>query len=150
VTAADLILHVRDIAHPDTDAQRADVLAVLAEIGVGPDAVEGAPIIEVWNKLDALDAETHDRVIEDADRNGDVMPISALTGEGMDDLRRDVAGRLLAGARVHSIELPAGDGGAIAWLHQHGEVLDQAMDGETMTIDVRLSPDEWDRFQARR
>jgi GTP-binding protein HflX len=51
---------------------------------------------------------------------------------------------------VHSIELPAGDGGAIAWLHQHGEVLDQAMEGETLTLDVRLSPDEWARFQARR
>ena len=150
VTAADLILHVRDIAHPDTEAQRADVLAVLAEIGVGPEAGEGAPIIEVWNKLDALDAEAHDRVLVEADRNGDVMPISALTGEGIDGLRRGVAERLLAGARVHSIELAAGDGGAIAWLHQHGEVLDQAMDGETMTMDVRLSADEYARFQSRR
>ena len=150
VTAADLILHVRDIAHPDTEAQRADVLAVLAEIGVGPEAGEGAPIIEVWNKLDALDAQAHERVLADAARDDDVIAISALTGEGMEDLRRTVAERLLAGARVHSISLPAGDGGAIAWLHQHGEVLDQAMEGETLTLDVRLSPDEWDRFQARR
>jgi GTP-binding protein HflX len=150
VTAADLILHVRDIAHPDTEAQRADVLAVLAEIGVGPDAGEGAPIIEVWNKLDALDPEAHERVLGDAARDEDVIAISALTGEGLEDLRRDVAERLLAGARVHSISLPVGDGGAIAWLHQHGEVLDQAMEGETLTLDVRLSPDEWDRFQARR
>ena len=150
VTAADLILHVRDIAHPDTEAQRADVLAVLAEIGVGPEAGEGAPIIEVWNKLDALDAEAHDRVLADAARDDDVIAISALTGEGIEDLRRNVAERLLAGARIHSISLPAGDGGAIAWLHQHGEVLDQAMEGETLTLDVRLSPDEWDRFQARR
>jgi len=150
VTAADLILHVRDIAHPDTEAQRADVLAVLAEIGVGPEAGEGAPIIEVWNKLDALDAEAHERVLADAARSDDVIAISALTGEGIEDLRRNVAERLLAGARIHSISLPAGDGGAIAWLHQHGEVLDQAMEGETLTLDVRLSPDEWDRFQARR
>ena len=150
VTAADLILHVRDIAHPDTEAQRADVLAVLAEIGVGPEAGEGAPIIEVWNKLDALDAEAHERVLADAARDDNVIAISALTGEGIEDLRRNVAERLLAGARIHSISLPAGDGGAIAWLHQHGEVLDQAMEGETLTLDVRLSPDEWDRFQARR
>jgi GTP-binding protein HflX len=150
VTAADLILHVRDIAHPDSEAQRADVLAVLAEIGVGPETEEGAPIVEVWNKLDALDAEAHQRVLGEAARTEAVIPISALTGEGIEELRRRVAERLLAGARVHSISLPAGDGGTIAWLHQHGEVLDQAMEGETLTMDVRLSPAEWDRFQARR
>ncbi|WP_420139539.1 GTPase HflX [Sphingomonas sp.] len=149
VTAADLILHVRDIAHPDTDAQRADVLAVLTEIGVGPETGEGAPIIEIWNKLDALDTEAHDRVLADAARAEDVIPVSALTGEGVEDLRRQVAERLLAGALVHNIVLPAADGGAIAWLHQHGEVIDQALEGETLTLDVRLSPDEWSRFQAR-
>jgi GTP-binding protein HflX len=150
VTAADIILHVRDIAHPDTEAQRADVLAVLAEIGVGPEMGEGAPIIEVWNKLDALDPEAHETVLATAARDEDVVAISALTGEGIDDLRRIVSERLLAGARVHSIELPASDGGTIAWLHQHGEVIDQQMDGETLTMDVRLSPDEFARFQSRR
>ena len=150
VTAADIILHVRDIAHPDSEAQRADVLAVLAEIGVGPETGEGAPIIEVWNKLDALDPEVHETVLANAARDPDVVAISALTGEGIDDLRRVVAERLLAGARVHSIELPASDGGAIAWLHQHGEVIDQAMEGETLKMDVRLSPDEFARFQSRR
>jgi len=150
VTAADIILHVRDIAHPDSEAQRADVLAVLAEIGVGPEAGEGAPIIEVWNKLDALDPEAHEAVLANAARDPDVVAISALTGEGIEDLQRVVSERLMAGARVHSISLPAGDGGAIAWLHQHGEVIEQAMEGETLTMDVRLSPDEWDRFQSRR
>ena len=150
VTAADLILHVRDIAHPDTEAQRADVLAVLGEIGVGPEIGEGAAIVEVWNKLDALDPEAHERVLAEATRDQDVIAVSALTGEGVEDLRRRVAEWLLAGARVHSISLPAGDGGAIAWLHQHGEVLDQLMDGETLTMDVRLSADEFARFQSRR
>ena len=150
VTAADIILHVRDIAHPDSEAQRADVLAVLAEIGVGPEAGEGAPIIEVWNKLDALDPDAHEAVLANAARDPDVVAISALTGEGIEDLERIVSERLMAGARVHSISLPAGDGGAIAWLHQHGEVIEQAMEGETLTMDVRLSPDEWDRFQSRR
>ncbi len=150
VTAADLILHVRDIAHPDSEAQRADVLAVLAEIGVGPEAGEGAPIMEVWNKLDALDPEAHARVLESAARDEDVLPISALSGEGVDALRSAVADRLLADARVHSITLPTSDGGAIAWLHQHGEVIGQAAAGEALTLDVRLSPDEWSRFQSRR
>ena len=158
VTAADLILHVRDIAHPDSEAQRGDVLRVLAEIGVGPDRPEdGAEesegervaILEVWNKLDMLDAEAHERVLAEAARTDEVVPISALSGEGIDALRRIVAERLQAGARVHTLAVAAGDGGTLAWLHQHGEVLDQAMEGETMTLEVRLSPAEWSRYQAR-
>jgi GTPase len=149
VTAADLILHVRDIAHPDSEAQRADVLAVLEEIGAGVDAEDAAPIVEVWNKLDALDPEDHARIMEEAQRSDDVVPVSALTGEGVDELRRRVAERLLADARVHSINVPIVDGSAIAWLHQHGEVLEQATVGETLRMDVRLSPDEWSRFQSR-
>jgi GTPase len=86
---------------------------------------------------------------EEAARADDVLLVSALSGEGVDDLRRGVAQRLLAGARVHSVTLPASDGGAIAWLHQHGEVLSQAAEGENMTLDVRLSPAEWSRFAAR-
>ncbi len=152
VTAADLILHVRDIAHPDSEAQRADVLAVLAEIGIGPEREEGqgAPIVEVWNKLDALDPEAHARVLAEAARTPDVVPVSALSGEGIATLQRDVADRLLAGAVVHGVTVPAGDGETIAWLHQHGEVLEQTLDGERVNLDVRLSPDEWSRFQARR
>jgi GTP-binding protein HflX len=156
VTAADLILHVRDIAHPDTDAQRADVLAVLGEIGVGPEADrdgEGgeppAPILEVWNKLDALDPEDKERVIAEAARREDVAAVSALSGEGVDGLRRAVSDRLLAGAEVHHLMIPMTDGAALAWLHEHGEVLRQTADDEAMTIDVRLSPAEWDRFQVR-
>ncbi|PZU08545.1 GTPase HflX [Sphingomonas sp.] len=156
VTAADLILHVRDIAHPDSDAQRADVLAVLGEIGVGPEAEIGgegsdlpAPILEVWNKLDALDPEERERLTTEAHRREDVAAISALTGEGIDALRRIVSDRLLAGAEIHRLTLPVADGAAIAWLHEHGEVLAQEVEAETMTLDVRLAPAEWDRFQVR-
>jgi GTP-binding protein HflX len=150
VTAADLILHVRDIAHPDSDAQRADVLAVLEEIGIGGENGEvRAPILEVWNKLDALDPEMRERVQGEAARDDDVVTVSALTGEGVDGLQRRVADRLLAGAKVHTIDVTAGDGETIAWLHQHGEVLGQTMAEETMTLDVRLSPAEWSRFAAR-
>ena len=149
VMSADLILHVRDIAHPDTEAQRADVLGVLAEIGVdlGP---EGTPLVEVWNKVDALDPEQRDPLMADAARHGDVAAISAMTGEGVDTLRRRVADRLLEGARVHALAVPVSDGEMLAWLHQHGDVLDQVVDGETMRLEVRLSPAEWQRLEARR
>ncbi|WP_174274737.1 GTPase HflX [Sphingomonas bacterium] len=154
VTAADLVLHVRDIAHPDSDAQRADVLAVLAEIGVGPGveldgAADPVPIIEIWNKVDALDAEERDHILTDARYSDEVIAASALTGEGIDGLRRRVSQKLLAGARVHRLRLPAGDGRGLAWLHQHGEVIDQQLEGEAITLEVRLSPAEWSRFQAR-
>jgi GTP-binding protein HflX len=155
VTAADLILHVRDIVHPDSDAQRADVLSVLREIGVGPDVERDgeadlpAPILEIWNKLDALDPDERERLEGDAHRREDVVAISALTGEGMDGLRRIVANRLLKGSEVHHVTLPITDGAGLAWLHEHGEVLEQTADSETMALDVRLAPAEWDRFRAR-
>jgi GTP-binding protein HflX len=155
VTAADLILHVRDIAHPDSDAQRADVLSVLREIGVGSDVERDgeadlpAPILEIWNKLDALDPDERERLEGDAHRREDVVAISALTGEGMDGLRRIVANRLLKGSEVHHVTLPITDGAGLAWLHEHGEVLEQTADSETMALDVRLAPAEWDRFRAR-
>ncbi|MDO6413101.1 GTPase HflX [Sphingomonas sp. BIUV-7] len=155
VTAADLILHVRDIAHPDSEAQRGDVLAVLGEIGVGPNAERGdldalpAPILEIWNKLDMLDGEDKERLMAEAERRDDVAAISALTGEGLESLLRTVADRLLAGAEVHHLTVSLADGAALAWLHEHGEVLQQTVDAETMALDVRLSPSEWDRFQVR-
>jgi GTP-binding protein HflX len=147
VITADIIVHVRDVSHPDSEAQAEDVAAVLAEIGATGEG--GAPIIEAWNKLDALDEEARTSLLGEAARQDDVVPISALTGEGVDDLARAVSDRLTRGARVHSIDLPVGDGAAIAWLHSHGEVLASDAEGETMRIDVRITDAEWARFGAR-
>ena len=151
VTAADLILHVRDVAHPDSEAQRADVLGVLAEIGLrGVDGeAPGVPVFEVWNKLDALPLEERELLQGQAAHLDDVVLISALTGEGVDQLRRTVADRLLAGSRVHAIEVAVTDGETLAWLHQHGDVLAQNLAGETMRLEVRLSPAEWQRLESR-
>ena len=154
VTAADLILHVRDIAHPDTDAQRADVLQVLGEIGIGSQAEldgegEATPILEVWNKFDLLEGEERELRLAEAAHSGEAVVVSALEGTGVESLQRRIAKLLLAGARVHRLRVSAGDGGTLAWLHQHGEVLEESIEGEAMTLDVRLSPVEWDRFQAR-
>ncbi|HET8612704.1 MAG TPA: GTPase HflX [Sphingomonas sp.] len=145
VTTADIIVHVRDISHPDTEAQAEDVSAVLAEI-MGE---ERAPVVEAWNKIDMLDAEAGSVALAEAARRDDVVPLSALTGEGVDDLRRLLSDRLRHGARVRTVRLPAGDGAAIAWLHQHGEVLASEPVGETLRLDVRLTDLEWARFEAR-
>lgn len=147
VNAADLILHVRDISHPDSAAQAEDVEHVLAEIGIEPG--KGAPILEVWNKIDCMDAESAERVQGEAARREDVVAISALTGEGVDALGRTISERLSVGSRVHTARIAASDGAAIAWLHRHGEVLAQREDGEHIELDVRMSEKDWDRFSAR-
>lgn len=149
VTTADIIVHVRDMSHPDSEAQAEDVAQVLEEIGAIGEGGEGAPMIEAWNKIDALDPEATAHLREEAARRDDAVVLSALTGEGVDDLRRAISDRLSRGARVHSVRLPASDGAAIAWLHSHGEVLASEAGGETVRLDVRISDADWARFEAR-
>ena len=146
VREADLLVHVRDMAHPDREAQREDVEDVLASLGL---AEEGAPPrIEAWNKVDLLAAADRERLYEEARRREDVVPISAITGEGLDELRECMAAKLRSGEQVHRIRLPASAGERIAWLHSRGEVLGQKLDHDEMELSVRLSPDNWARFQA--
>ena len=143
VISADLIVHIRDIAHPDSDAQRDDVEYVLKEIGAE------AQRIEAWNKLDSLDPEARASVEAGSAKHEDVVLISALTGEGMDALARIMSERLTGANRMRHVELPMDDGAAAAWLHEHGEVLGKEVVGDLMAYDVRLSDSDWDRFQAR-
>lgn len=145
VVSADLLIHVRDIAHPDSEAQRQDVEDVLTEIGVDPDT----PRIEAWNKLDALDGVGRDEVIEDAHAKTGVVAISALTGEGVDDLVTAAAARLTAGHRRFILTLDPADGAGAAWLHQHGEVLDHWMADDGAHYEVRLAPEDHERFVSR-
>jgi GTP-binding protein HflX len=146
VRSADLLVHVRNMAHPDTEAQRDDVEDVLKSLDL---AEEGAPPrIEAWNKVDLLSGEDRERLMEEAKRREDVVPISALTGEGLPALAERMAQKLRSGEQVHSIQLAAGDGSRIAWLHSRGEVLEQKVEDSAVTLSVRLSPDNWARFQA--
>ncbi|MEO8453563.1 MAG: GTPase HflX [Sphingomicrobium sp.] len=146
VASADLLVHVRDMAHPDREAQREDVDDVLKSLGL---AEEGAPPrIEGWNKIDLLSDEEREQLLNEAARRGNVVAISATTGEGLKLLRERMAEELRTGEQVHQIRIPAAEGGKIAWLHARGEVLDQRMDRDSMELSVRLSPDNWARFQA--
>jgi GTPase len=146
VREADLLVHVRNMAHPDREAQREDVEDVLASLGL---AEEGAPPrIEAWNKIDLLAGEERERLTEDAKRRDDVNPISAITGEGLDALRELMASRLRSGEQVHLVRVPTTAGERIAWLHSRGEVLEQKLDQDELELSVRLSPDNWARFQA--
>ncbi len=155
VTAADVIVHVRDIANPDTAAQKAEVLGVLADLVLVEDdgAAPKVPIVEAWNKWDLLDAERAGQLLDQVTAHPDegIVPVSALTGLGCDDLLEAVGRLLTQGARTHSFVLPVSDGQRLAWLHAHGEVLDDSDAGEDergplRRIEVRLDPRELGRF----
>ncbi|HEY0629500.1 MAG TPA: GTPase HflX, partial [Sphingomicrobium sp.] len=144
VAASDLILHVRDIAHPDSEAQAADVEAVLASLGLSEDS---PPRLEVWNKLDLLPPSERMELLGEAERRDDVIALSALTGEGVDDLRETISHLLHSGSKTHDVRLNAGDGPRIAWLHARGEIIDQHAEGDQIHLKVKLSPENWARFE---
>ncbi len=145
VVSADLLIHVRDVAHPDSEAQKDDVEQVLSDIGVA----EETPRFEAWNKLDLLDDDSRAYLTAEAAKRDDVMPISAITGEGVDALVEAVAARLTQGHRRYHIELDPADGAGAAWLHQHGEVLEQSIADDRALYEVRMAPRDYDRFWLR-
>ena len=135
VVEADLILHVRDIADSDTVAQKHDVDLVLDEL-----EAHLTPRIELWNKIDLLDAPP-------AVDGG--VPVSAVTGQGVNDLLRAVDAELSRSQRVCEFVLPPGDGAAIAWLYRHGEVQRREDDDDRVSLTVALDPVDRARFERR-
>ena len=146
VASADLIVHVRDIAHADSNAQAVDVATVLSSLGL--DEQGSPPRLEAWNKLDLLAGDDRAALLNEAGRRDDVVALSALSGEGVERLREAIAKRLQDGSVVHRFKLAASDGSRLAWLHSRGDVLDQRVEGETMHLAVKLSAENWARFQA--
>lgn len=152
VTAADVICHVRDVSNPSRDAQKKQVLQVLADLGVVDAQGETTtiPIVEAWNKLDLLGAEDRAELMKVAASDDDIVPISALTGEGVDRLLTRLESLLTSAARTYELELAAGDGRRLAWLHQHGNVLADEAKGETdkRRLVVKLSEKDFGRYQS--
>ena len=145
VTEADLIVHVRDISHPDSDAQAADVVQVLNDLGLAPDA-SGTPMLTVFNKIDALDPPGRESLLTQV--GGDAIAVSALTGEGIEALRSGVAAVLRAGAHIHDLVVDSTDGRRLAWLHEHGEVVARSSADSGVLVRVRLSDADRARFAA--
>jgi len=133
VIEADLILHVRDIAHAETDAQRADVEAVLRDLGIDTVAA-GSPILEVWNKVDLFSADQRsDCLAAAAFKERQPELISAHTGEGLAALSAGIDLRLGCGQSLIAVELSHADGALTHWLHENTEVVEQRTDEAGVT-----------------
>lgn len=153
VVAADIVLHVRDIADPDTEAQRQDVEDILknllAEREDDADG-DGKPVlIEVLNKADLLDQEEAAELEERAARSSDLVLVSALKGLGCEELLEKIDAALAESDSVADIEISLSDGATMAWLYERGEVLKREDDGLQSRMTVRLAPRDLARFRKQ-
>jgi GTPase len=147
VLAADVIVHLRDISHPDSDAQGDDVDVILAEIGVADRADR---VIEVWNKLDCLDEDARSALADE--ERADVAPplaISAVTGEGIDRLLQAIEDRLARGRSLVELTLDACDGRGLHWLYEHAEVMSRRDEETGLRLTVRVPTDQIERVKRR-
>lgn len=148
VLEAEVIVHVRDISHPDTEAQRDDVLSVLDNLGLS-DAL-GDSLIEVFNKADRLTPEQLLQAEDRADRsNVPAVVTSAVTGAGVDKLLTLLDEQLSRRRMMMEYQLDLADGASIAWLYERGEVVEREDSETTATMSVRLDPEDAARFERR-
>jgi GTP-binding protein HflX len=167
VQMADVILHVRDVAHPEARAQKDAVMSVLADLGIGADDER---LIEVMNKVDLLSPEERKHVHDYAARTteetkllagskaieglrpeaaGGIAAVSALTGEGIEDLLKLLDNRLTAEGEIYEIDLPLSDGAALAWLYAHGKILNRRNTKTKARLKVRMDQADWGRWRRR-
>jgi GTP-binding protein HflX len=147
VLEADLIVHVRDIAHPDTEEQCTDVEGVLRDLGLAETVDRG--LLEAWNKIDLLDEARIEEVLNQSRREKQVITLSAVTGEGTGVLLNRLDDILAAERLVRSYDVPHEDGAALAWLYQHADVVTRRDDEEFAHLVVRLDPIDAGRFEQR-
>ncbi len=151
VIEADIILHVRDISHPDTQSQREDVARVLRELEI--DVEDDQRVIELWNKVDRLDAEQHQQLTNFIERQPPAkraVLTSAITGEGLEHVGEAIEARLADRRVTLALRVPASDGEGIAWLHRNADVLSQHVaNGDTMLVTVRADLAKAERARRR-
>jgi GTP-binding protein HflX len=151
VISADVILHVRDVSHGDTEAQAVDVTTILKDLGIDPD--DQSRIIEVWNKADLLDEADRARLFEiTQQRQKEIRPVlvSALTGEGITGLLSEIETRLARDTKTYHILIPSDDGALLHWLYENAEILER-QDGDDGIIDtiIRIPPERETRLLLR-
>jgi GTPase len=147
VLEADLLLHVRDASHPETEGQKADVEAVLGSLGLGD--MLGERMIEVLNKIDRIEPEAREALLEQAKRRHPAVAISAIEGEGCDRLIAMIESKLRHTQSTLTYRLAHEQGAAGAWLYEHGEVVERREESDYSELTVRLSPEDAERFERR-
>ncbi len=152
VQGADVVLHVRDVAHPDSEAQRRDVLGVLGDLGVGLNSSEGKsgqPVLEILNKADLLPPDARETIANQAGRDENKVMVSALTGEGCEDLLAALDRLLAASREVLDVTVALADGASLAWLYRHGKVLKREDGDDVARLTVSLDAADRARFEHR-
>ncbi|MEX0282378.1 MAG: GTPase HflX [Arenibacterium sp.] len=142
VLGADLVVHVRDVSHAETEEQAEDVRAILASLGVD----DARPSLEVWNKLDLLDAEERAARIKRAERENGVFAISALTGDGLDDLLQAMAHKIEGARQSDILHLGFEEGRKRAWLYSQDVVTEEQQQDTGFTISVLWTKKQADQF----
>jgi GTP-binding protein HflX len=150
VIEADVILHVRDVSHGDTEAQAADVDAILADLGIDRTA---RALVEVWNKVDLLDEPAREEARNRAARAGEGLPphfVSAVTGEGMPQLLAAIENLIRADHERLTVTVPAADGRTLNWIHENAEVESrQATDSGATQVTLRIAPTKRAQLERR-
>jgi GTP-binding protein HflX len=147
VLEADLIVHVRDITHTDTKAQKEDVLEVLSRMGVETDDEIG--YLEVLNKIDLLPEEEKSLLFNSLERHNQYIGLSALSGEGTAAFLSVVEGKLTAKQKVLHIDLASTEGETLSWIYRHGTVLDRQDQDERVSIEVKLSEEDKGKLEKK-
>jgi GTP-binding protein HflX len=145
VLEADLVLHVRDIASPETERQKADVEAVLADLGLDETAREA--MLEVLNKIDLVPAAARSAALNQAERKDAVLAVSAVTGEGCDALLQAIEARLFPQRHRLTLTLGHDQGRAVSWLYDHGEVVAREEADDATQLTVELTEREYFQFR---
>ena len=146
VLEADIILHVRDCVHPDSSAQKEDVLQVLKGLGIG-DKMEHS-MIEVLNKVDLLDPDTRSGLLSSSKRKNKVVAVSAVTGEGLPRLL-ELIGEYLSRSKIDfTVKMNSSDGAKISWLYRHADVVKRKDDDLSSTFYVRMEKSDVERLKS--
>ncbi|MCK4940228.1 MAG: GTPase HflX [Rhodospirillaceae bacterium] len=150
VLEANIIIHVRDISHPDNVAQKADVIGVLHELGLDDEFLETS-MIEVLNKTDMVEKEDLEIIAKQAERSPmPVVLVSAVTGHGVKGFLEQIDNHLSQTMDVIEVDLSPADGKTLSWLYSHGEVIDRHESDENISLKVRMSEENVMRFNQMR
>ena len=144
VLAADLILHVRDIGHENTEFQALEVEKVLQSLGV----TESIPVLEIWNKIDIIEPEKKESLSNIAKRRSGVCYLSALTGDGVPTLLEKVEGQMLPQKISETLLVPFELGNKKAWLHEHGVVVNEFYTDDGFKLDVMWSAQQKAKYYS--